>query len=1034
MPRGARSQGVRQAEWIWMDGRRKEVDCHLVFRKAFHLAGEPVEGRLRIAASDQYRLFVNGRHVGDGPARSEIPTAYVDAFDLAELGLRRGDNCIAVLAHSTMLPQHGQSLVPGGLWLEMECSDSAGRRTLVRSDGSWRVAPTGEYVKPAPRRFFAVGFNELVDFARSEAWAQGGFDDHRWQRAAGVNNRLYHRLVDRPVPRLRFEDWRPKSLRACGTVGQLDGVHGLSFPLCPDLPGGEEIVLGTYVWSDRARTAQFSFGCDNWSRLWLNGSLIWEQGRPDAGFRKHLEYDWDKYPGMVQGNGHRFEPGSSRLSQGQYPQLVRLRRGWNEVKVWIWRPAEAYGFELCFLDPKTLNPIPTIGSAGKDKAETNTWSVLPGENSPVEAGRPVGGSGMGVSPMSSTAVSDVSASASCLGKDGKRKQKEEEQGRDAPETHGQDAHATHGQDAHATHGQDGHATRGQNARATLDASHLWDWDRRQVAEQPHEGAHALLSLSQGKGPLVLPPGGFVEYGLGRDGVGFIDVELRGPAGTVVDVTISEAQRLGGRIRSLYNGLWQTDRLVLDGKWNRWLSFDRRAGRYLGMVIRQGGPVEVRKLSLLSQHYPTPRLGRFECSDWVFTRMWSVGAATVDAATFDLCEDCPTREKAQWGGDTYLRMFEVAYLWGDLRISAKGIREFAEDQKPDRWARPMVPSGYGDKLVEYCFLLPEWARVHYDFTGDMSIVRDAYEGVGNLLSFAKGLVDRRGFAQGGKDPRNIVYIDYTMPPTSRCGDTIGVVQCTYLLALESGAKLAEMLGDSRQAQEWAGEAKRLRQRVRESFWVEKEGLFADGLRKGRPGGTFSAVSNYWMLLVGIPDARQEEGLLGTLWPAPGRENLKLWSRGESPYSKFFMSQALLERGLWRQTFASWRGYYGSMLRHPEALSVFETWRREWIKNPVHSQNSLVHPFAIGPMAHLMMYVAGVRPLRPGYDGVLWQPMPGDLEWMKAEVPLVGRAETVRVEMERMESGGRRLVLHRPRGLEVLLSDKFLAPEDRMEVVE
>ena len=48
---------------------------------------------------------------------------------------------------------------------------------------------------------------------------------------------------------------------------------------------------------------------------------------------------------------------------------------------------------------------------------------------------------------------------------------------------------------------------------------------------------------------------------------------------------------------------------------------------------------------------------------------------------------------------------MAILWGDLRMSAKGIREFSEDQKPDRWARPCNPSRYGDKLVEGCFLLP-----------------------------------------------------------------------------------------------------------------------------------------------------------------------------------------------------------------------------------------------------------------------------------------------------------------------------------------
>ncbi len=96
------------------------------------MPGNPVQGELRIATSDQYRLYVDGRQVGDGPARSEVPVAYVDSHRLSELGLRKGTNCVAVLAHSTMMPQHGQSLVPGGFRAALVCRDAAGHGTHAR--------------------------------------------------------------------------------------------------------------------------------------------------------------------------------------------------------------------------------------------------------------------------------------------------------------------------------------------------------------------------------------------------------------------------------------------------------------------------------------------------------------------------------------------------------------------------------------------------------------------------------------------------------------------------------------------------------------------------------------------------------------------------------------------------------------------------------------------------------------------------------------------------------------------------------------
>jgi Bacterial alpha-L-rhamnosidase 6 hairpin glycosidase domain len=956
-------------QWIWMPRRRKDVDCHLLFRREFRLTAKPTEAALRITASDQYRLYVNGRLVGDGPARGEIPTAYVDEYPLADLPLKAGTNCIAVLAHNTMMPQHGQSLVPGGLWVNFTCRAGSGRAVHVASDASWRVAPAAWFTKPAPRRFFAVGFNEKVNFADElRTWTRAGFDDLAWASAVVVNDRPYRQLIDRPIPLFRFESWHPATIRRHGTTGPLDGVWGLAFEQCGKRPRGNEAVFGTYVYSDRARTIDVGFGCDNWARVRLNGRVVWQQGRPDAGFVNHLEYDRDKYDGMVHGNGHRHEPGSSRNASEPRSRAVRLKRGWNRLTVWLWRPATAYGFEGAFLNPRTGEPFPVRCSATRDTGDANTWMMLAAEDSTIETGRPV-----------ATTVDDV--------------------------------------------------------RPYLEPSHLADWDRQTETARPPRGAASFLAKARGKGPMILQSGEFIEFALPADGVGFIDLELRGPAGTLVDVTIGEAQTAldHGRIRSLYNGLWQTDRLVLDGRWNHWLSFDRRAGRYLAVCVRDGsGPVEVRRFALRSQHYPVARPGRFACSDPTLTRMWDVGARTVDAATFDVSEDCPTREKAQWGGDTYLRMFEIAYLWGDVQLSAKAAREFAADQKADRWSRPMVPSGYGDKLVEYCFLLAPWIWYQYLFDGDLALVRDTFAGVENLLSYADGLADRRGFARQGDPKRNHIYIDYSMQPYPRCGDTIGMMQAAYVMALESGADLADLLGKDDLAGAWRGRAEHVRLQTRRHFWVDRRGLYADGIRGGKPGGTFSAVTNYWMMLAGISTPEQDDRILARLWHDDGSENMDFWNRGESPYSKFFMSEALLERGLWQKTFAMWRGYYGSMLRHPEALSAFEMWRRDIPHDRPMPGNSLVHPFAIGPMAHLASYVAGIKPLGPGFDGLLWQPMPGDLDWMDAEFPLVGRDDTVKVTMKRDTTGGRRLVLQRPSDLEVMSLDTFLAPGDSMVV--
>jgi hypothetical protein len=72
----------------------------------------------------------------------------------------------------------------------------------------------------------------------------------------------------------------------------------------------------------------------------------------------------------------------------------------------------------------------------------------------------------------------------------------------------------------------------------------------------------------------------------------------------------------------------------------------------------------------------------------------------------------------------------------------------------------------------------------------------------------------------------------------------------------------------------------------------------------------------------------------------------------------------------------------------------------------------HGWAGGPLYVLSAYVAGVRPVAPGYDRYLVEPRPGDLSWLKADVPSV--RGTIRVEWDGTDPACRRLLLRSPQG--------------------
>ena len=65
----------------------------LHFQHALNLASVPASYIVRVSADNRFILYVNGKRVGDGPARGDLTHWRYERFDLAPL-LKRGDNLI----------------------------------------------------------------------------------------------------------------------------------------------------------------------------------------------------------------------------------------------------------------------------------------------------------------------------------------------------------------------------------------------------------------------------------------------------------------------------------------------------------------------------------------------------------------------------------------------------------------------------------------------------------------------------------------------------------------------------------------------------------------------------------------------------------------------------------------------------------------------------------------------------------------------------------------------------------------------------
>ena len=197
-------RSVRQwvGRWIWVEGERKPFHFFLYVRRSFDLAEAPAKARLRITASDRYALWVNGRYIARGPARSDPRRKSYDIHDVAA-HLRAGANTIAVRAYHYATPREGDGWASwsgnaygvgerAGLWAQLETENEDGATATIGTDATWRVRAANAWDRTIKVIHSLVGPPEVFDAAADPPdWMEPDFDDSDWDAAWEVPTRDY---------------------------------------------------------------------------------------------------------------------------------------------------------------------------------------------------------------------------------------------------------------------------------------------------------------------------------------------------------------------------------------------------------------------------------------------------------------------------------------------------------------------------------------------------------------------------------------------------------------------------------------------------------------------------------------------------------------------------------------------------------------------------------------------------------------------------------------------------------------------------
>ncbi|ADB30448.1 alpha-L-rhamnosidase domain protein [Kribbella flavida DSM 17836] len=256
--------GLTDQDWegaAWIRRLSTEPDDYTLARKEVAIPrGRVVRARAYVSAYHQYRLYLNGAEVDDGPAFSYPGEGYYQATDVTQQ-LQAGRHlAIGVLYHWYGGGQGRPAANDHrGMLLKLVVEYADGRRQVVVSDGSWRVRRASHFETGAPRRNSDAGdYTERID-ARQEpvGWDKPGYDDSvvpwvaatvaaptEMPRLTGQEPRLV-KTVKRPVSVRRFADGtvvadfgvvvpaRPVIRFAHGVSGRVVDIQ-TSYNLTPD--------------------------------------------------------------------------------------------------------------------------------------------------------------------------------------------------------------------------------------------------------------------------------------------------------------------------------------------------------------------------------------------------------------------------------------------------------------------------------------------------------------------------------------------------------------------------------------------------------------------------------------------------------------------------------------------------------------------------------------------------------------------------------------------------------------------------------
>lgn len=296
----SRPRSFDQKDLVWISEDGGERNQYLYFKKSVHLSeGEKIQSaNLHLYADSRYALYVNGRYMGFGPARSFHTHPYYDTYDLSNY-LVPGENCIVakVLNNGMMTFQlfdyHGAFAAWGKL--------QTNHKEVSFQSLEWKIMPSKGYDKTAPRFSFAAGPIENWDSTLDTGWLDCGELKNLPSPVVLKNASNWGDFAPRPIPQLTHVEVLAQPYRNGFYLSEQEELHSFRHPV-PDMSRedystNQSALLHTQIYSPKNQIVEMGLW---WGNYYLNNEPIRDnQLLKENTYRKtyalHLKKGWNSF-------------------------------------------------------------------------------------------------------------------------------------------------------------------------------------------------------------------------------------------------------------------------------------------------------------------------------------------------------------------------------------------------------------------------------------------------------------------------------------------------------------------------------------------------------------------------------------------------------------------------------------------------------------------------------------------------------------------------------------------------------------------